>query len=88
MTLVSQQNHSNSESRDPGTLDNRDSAKTKKLQTNKTNHMNDTAFADLKQVLEDALAFERCERRKLKVTRIEGSRPAKASVKIQQSEKR
>jgi len=48
----------------------------------------DEAFADLKQALEDALAFERGERRGLRVTRIPGSRPPKASAKIQRSDKR
>ena len=50
--------------------------------------MSDEAFADLKQALEDALAFERGERRGLKVTGIPGSRPPKASTKIQRSDKR
>jgi hypothetical protein len=50
--------------------------------------MSDEAFADLKQALEDALAFEHGERRELRVTRIEGSRPPKTSVKIQRSDKR
>lgn len=36
------------------------------------------AFVDLKQALEDALAFERGERRDLKVTRIQAPRPPKA----------
>jgi len=30
----------------------------RKVQTKKTNYMSDEAFADLKQALEDALAFE------------------------------
>jgi hypothetical protein len=34
-------------------------------------YMGDKAFADLKGALEDALAFERCERSNLKVTRIQ-----------------
>ncbi len=36
------------------------------------------AFADLKDALEGALAFERGERRSLNVTRIQTSRPPKA----------
>jgi hypothetical protein len=32
--------------------------KTRKLQTNKTNYMSDEAFAELKQAMEDALAFK------------------------------
>jgi hypothetical protein len=55
---------------------------TRKAQTKKTNYMSDPAFADLQQALEDALAFERGERRDLSVTRIQGSRPPKASLKI------
>ena len=58
-----------------------------KAQTNKTTYMSDEAFADLKQALEDALAFERAERRDLSVTRIRGSRPPKASRKIAIREK-
>jgi hypothetical protein len=37
--------------------------------------MNDKAFADLKEAIEDALAFERGERRDLNVTRIQVPRP-------------
>lgn len=61
---------------------------TSKVQTKKTHNMGDEAFADIKQALEDALAFEGGERRELRVTRIEVSRPSKASVKIRQSDKR
>lgn len=50
--------------------------------------MSDEAFSDLKQALEDALAFERAERRGLSVMRIEGSHPPKVPVKIQRSDKR
>jgi hypothetical protein len=50
---------------------------TRKLQTNKTNYMSDEAFAELKQAMEDALAFERGKRRDLKVTRIQVPRPPK-----------
>lgn len=52
--------------------------KTRKAQTNKTNYMSDDAFADLKEAMEDALAFERGKRRDLKVTRIHAPRPPKA----------
>jgi hypothetical protein len=40
--------------------------------------MSDEAFVDLKEAMEDALAFERGERRKLKVTRIQGPQPPRA----------
>jgi putative transcriptional regulator len=52
--------------------------KTRKLQTNKTNYMNDEAFAELKEAMEDALAFEQGKRRDLKITRIQAPRPPKA----------
>lgn len=52
--------------------------KARKMQTNKTNYMSDEAFADLKEAMEDALAFERGKRRDLKVTRIQAPRPPKA----------
>ena len=52
--------------------------KTQRVQTTKTNHMSDEAFADLKEAMEDALAFERGERRDLKVTRIKAPRPPKS----------
>ncbi|HEY6804507.1 MAG TPA: helix-turn-helix domain-containing protein [Pyrinomonadaceae bacterium] len=52
--------------------------RTRKAQTNKTNYMGDDAFADLKEAMEDALAFERGERRDLKVTRLQAPRPPKA----------
>lgn len=54
------------------------SAKTRKVQTNKTNYLSDDAFADLKEAMEDALAFERGKRRDLKVTRVQAPRPPKA----------
>jgi putative transcriptional regulator len=54
------------------------SKKAHRVQTNKTNYMNDEAFADLKEAMEDALAFERGQRRNLKVTRIRAPRPPKA----------
>jgi putative transcriptional regulator len=53
-------------------------AKTRKAQTNKTNYMSDEAFADLKEALGDAIAFERGKRRNLKVTRVQAPRPPKA----------
>ena len=52
--------------------------KTQKAQTNKTNYMSDEAFADLKQAMEDALAFERGKGRDLKITRIQAPSPPKA----------
>jgi hypothetical protein len=53
-----------------------------KAETNKTNYLSDEAFADLKQALEDALTFERGERRGLNITRIKGSRPPKGRIII------
>jgi len=53
-------------------------AETRKVQTHKTNYMSDEAFADLKNAIEDALAFERGKGRDLKVTRIQAPRPPKA----------
>ncbi len=66
----------------------RPAKRTRKVQANKVTFMSDEAFADLKQALQDALAFGRGERRELRVTRTEGSRPPKTSVKIQRSDKR
>lgn len=40
-------------------------------QTSKANYITHEAFADLKQALDDALAFERGERRDLNKTRIQ-----------------
>jgi DNA-binding transcriptional regulator YiaG len=48
------------------------------MQTNKTTYMSDEAFADLKEAMKDAVAFERGKRRDLKVTRIQALRPPKA----------
>lgn len=48
-----------------------------KTRTNKTNYMSDDAFADIKEAIEDALAFERGERRNLHVTRIQTPGPPK-----------
>lgn len=42
--------------------------------------MSDGAFADLKEALEEALAFERAERRDLHVTRIRAPRPSKKQI--------
>lgn len=53
-------------------------ARTRKTQTNKSNYMSDEAFADLKAAMEDAVAFERGERRNQKVTRIQAPRRPKA----------
>jgi hypothetical protein len=50
--------------------------------------MSDEAFADLKQALEDALAFELGKRQSLRVTRIESSSLSKAPVKIPRSKRR
>lgn len=47
------------------------SNETRKVQTNKANYMTDDAFANLKEAMEDALAYERGERRDLKVTRVQ-----------------
>jgi len=52
--------------------------RTRKVQTNKTNYMGEDAFADLKEAMVGALAFERGERSALKVTRIQAPRPPKA----------
>ena len=52
--------------------------RTRKAQTNNANYMSDEAFGDLKEALEGALAFERGERRNLKVTRIQAPQPPKA----------
>ncbi|HXQ70281.1 MAG TPA: helix-turn-helix domain-containing protein [Pyrinomonadaceae bacterium] len=50
----------------------------KKRQTNKSNYMTDEAFTELREAMEDALAFERGKRRNLKVTRIQAPRAPKA----------
>ena len=52
--------------------------KPRKVQTNKTNYMGEEAFTELKEAMEDALAFERGKRRDLKITRIQAPRPPKA----------
>lgn len=53
-------------------------SKTRKVQTNKTNYMSEEAFGELKEAMEDALAFERGKASSLKVTRIRAPRPPKA----------
>lgn len=50
----------------------------RKTQTNKSNYMSDDAFAHLKEALDGALAFERGQRRDLKVKRIQAPHPPKA----------
>lgn len=45
-------------------------AKTRNSQTNKSNHMNDKAFADLKAAFEGVLAFEQARTRDLLLSRI------------------
>ena len=50
-------------------------AKTRKVQTNKTNYMSDEAFATLKAAMENAFAFEHGQRRDLRVTRIQSAAP-------------
>jgi hypothetical protein len=52
--------------------------KTRKVQTNKTTYMSNEAFADLKEAVEDALAFECGKRRDLNVTRIQAPHRPKA----------
>jgi hypothetical protein len=52
----------------------------------KKTYISDEAFADLKQALEDVLAFERGEHRGLKITRIKSSRPSKRQAKLRQLE--
>ena len=54
------------------------SGKAPKGQTTKTNYMSDEAFADLKEAMKDALAFERGRRGDLKISRIQAPRPPKA----------
>ena len=58
------------------------------VQTKETDYMSDEAFADLKQALEDALAFELGKRQSLRVTRIESPSLPKAPVKIPRSKRR
>ena len=51
------------------------------VQTNNANSMSDEAFADLKEAMGDALAYERGERRNLKITRIQAPRLPKLRSK-------
>lgn len=51
--------------------------RTRNAQTTKSNYMRDEAFAELKEAMEGAVAFERGERRGLKVTRVRAPRPPK-----------
>lgn len=44
-----------------------------KAQSNKTTYMSDEAFGDLREALENALAFELGKRRDLRITRFRGS---------------
>ncbi len=44
------------------------------MQTDKTNYIRNEAFADLKEAMEDALAFELGKRHALRVIRIQGPR--------------
>ena len=53
-------------------------ARSRKVQTNKTNYMSDEAFGDLKEALEGALAYEQGGNRDLRVSRISAPRPPKA----------
>ena len=61
---------------------------TRKVQTKKTNDMSDESFADLKQAVEGALAFERGKRRQLVVTRVQKPHPPKAGWPKRTSAKR
>jgi DNA-binding transcriptional regulator YiaG len=51
--------------------------KVRKAKVSKSNYMSDEMFADLKEALEDALAYERGERTDLRVTRVTVQRPPK-----------
>jgi hypothetical protein len=50
------------------------------VQPKEEKHLSDQAFATLKEAMEGALAFERGERRDLRVTRIQGSATAQGNV--------
>ena len=52
-----------------------------------SNNITHEAFVNLTQALEDALAFERGERRDLNVTRIQGSRQPKRDTQIEPTRK-
>ena len=58
-------------------------AKVRKAKVSKSNYMSNEAFADLKGALEDALAYERGERKDLRVTRVAVPRPPKPMSKTQ-----
>ncbi len=53
---------------------------TRSIKPEKTRHVGDEAFADLKEALEGALAFERGEPRDLRVTRIRAPRHPKKTL--------
>jgi hypothetical protein len=54
--------------------------KARRVQTTKSNYMSDEAFASLTEAMEEALAFERGERRDLEITRVRAPRPPKAGT--------
>lgn len=56
--------------------------KTRKVHTNKSAYMNAEAFADLKEAMEDAAAFERGKRRDLRVTQIQAPRSRSRSLDV------
>lgn len=64
------------------------SRNTPKIYSKRTNRMSDNAFADLKIALEDALAYERGERKDLNVTQIQISHPVKTGLRMKASVKR
>jgi hypothetical protein len=59
-----------------------------KVYSKQPDHMSADTFADLKIALEDALAYERGERKDLKITRIQVSKPVRTSVRKKTSVKR
>lgn len=50
-------------------------ATTRKSKVSRKNYMSDEAFGELRGALEDAVAYERGERRDLRVTRVAAPRP-------------
>lgn len=50
-------------------------ARTRKARAGRRNYMSDEAFGELRGAFEDALAYERGERRDLRVTRVAVPRP-------------
>ena len=60
---------------------------TRSIKRKKTRHVGAEAFADLKDALEGALAFERGERRELHVTRIRAPRTKPVSPKDRERSK-